>query len=140
MSLDLAHPDAKMHTQCLISNPWERIVNWRGLCTFFRKFLQEVLWLRSLRENCYNSFGHKIFKNIEVMPSCQFWNSFSVLRKRVILQFDIKLKGFGHLDLSPSISSRTLKILENRLLRSLQHVHKNSVMKEICKIFLQLKR
>ena len=52
----------------------------------------------------------------------------------------MKLNVFGHLDLSPSISSRTLKILENRLLRSLQHVHKNSVMKEIRKIFPQLKR
>ena len=52
----------------------------------------------------------------------------------------MKLNVFGHLDLSPSISSRTLKILENRLLRSLQHVHKNSLMKEIRKIFPQLKR
>ena len=94
-----------------------------------------------------NEVNKRLPKNTEWVLELTRRHHFNVLKKpfvhfitRVILQFDVKLKGFGHLDLSPSISSRTLKILENRLLRSLQHVHKNSVMKEIRKIFPQLKR
>ena len=51
-----------------------------------------------------------------------------------------KFNVFGPLYLSPSILSRTIKILEHRLLRSLYYVYKNTELKEICKIFPQLKR
>ena len=101
-----------------------------------KKFQQEF-WAENLQKHWRDAFL-SILKLIHCSKE-----AFCLLhykKKRVILQFDIKLNVFGHLDLSPSISSRTLKILENRLLRSLQHVHKNSVMKEIRKIFPQLKR
>ena len=101
-----------------------------------KKFQQEF-WAENLQKHWRDAFL-SILKLIHCSKE-----AFCLLhykKKRVILQFDIKLNVFGHLDLSPSISSRTLKILENRLLRSLQHVHKNSAMKEIRKIFPQLKR